>query len=106
MKFLKKMDKHRKYLTCPFLPESTKSELLTLQTKIQSIKPELEEIKIQLKASKAALKEAQERSEATDQWANEIAKLKIAKKEKKQQIESLGHQIQDMHAQVVHTEVK
>jgi hypothetical protein len=100
-KFIKKIDKHRKYfLNSPFLPESTKTELMTLQTKIQSLKPELEEAKVQLKASKAALKEAQERSESTEQWVREITQLKEMKQAKKQQMVSLGLQMRNLHASV------
>jgi len=102
-KFMKKIDKHRKYfINSSFLPETTKTELLTLQAKIHSLKPELEEIQIQLKASKAALKEAQERGESTDQWLQEIAQLTEAKHAKKQQMVPLCLQMRDIHAQMAH----
>jgi len=101
-KFMKKIDKHRKYFINSSLPETTKTELLTLQAKIHSLKPELEEIQIQLKASKAALKEAQERGESTDQWLQEIAQLTEAKHAKKQQMVPLCLQMRDIHAQMAH----
>jgi len=94
-KMEKRMGKREQKRTIP-LSEETKTQIATLKSQINLIKPAMKEVKIQIRTKKDALKEAKATGGDPHQLLKEILVLKETRDSQKSQVKPLKQKIREL----------